>query len=166
MQHLIIKNGYRDKYIKNLMKIHKAEAIFSVETEPIDIKEYSSEILKAAFLKLIEKNRNFRFKAKKTGVFLINKKLFASLLITLCRTSNKIEVDLYKEKILIKATTVNLMESVRLLNSLKATYFFETKTETLSVLINAPKTDKNPLENIKDWEYILNPLSVVNIYLN
>ena len=166
VQHLIIKNGYRDKYIKNLMKIHKAEALFSYEEEPANIKDFSSEILKAVFLKLKEKNKSFHFRIQKTGIFLINKKLFSSLLLCLCRNAEKIEIGTLCGKIFIKAEKTDLIELKKLLKAINAEYFFERKNRKLLIIINATKTDKKPCGNEKDWEYILNPLSVVNIYLN
>lgn len=166
MQFLIIKNGYKAKYLKNLMKIHKAEALFTTDAEPLDVKDFSLEILKAVFLKSLENGKAFRFKTENTGVFLINKKLYTSLLLSLCRDAEKIEVGLYKEKLLVSAYRSDNNEITKLLKALNAVSFFERKTETLSVLITASKTDKKPKDSEKDWEYILNPLSVVNIYFN
>lgn len=164
MQLLIIKNGYKPKYINNLMKIHKAEALFSTDIEPLDVKNFSTEILKAVFIKKSENGEKFRFKTENTGVFLINKKLFTSLLLSLCQNADNINIGLFNEKILITATGKSFNNT--LFKAIGATCFFERKNKTLSVLISAPKTDKKPKDNEKDWEYILNPLSVVNIYLN
>ena len=165
IQSLIIKNGYKEKYLKNLVIIHKFEALISQETEPINIKSFSLEILRAVYLKLIEKNSKFSFKITDTGVFLINKKLYTSLLLSLCQNSEQIEVGLYKEKILISAFNTKFKDISKFLFHLNAKYFFERKNKSLYILITAPKTDKKPENNEKDWEYILNPLSVVNIYL-
>lgn len=164
MQTLIIKNGYKPKYLNNLMKIYKAEAIFSEATEPINIKEYTDEILKAVFIKKTESEKAFGFRVSAKDTFLINKKLYTSLLLTLCREADKIKIDLLNEKILITAS-VESYDS-KLINSIGATHFYERKTKKLYILITVPKTEKTPKDTEKDWEYILNPLSVVNIYLN
>ncbi len=164
MQFLIIKNGYKTKYLKNLMKIHKAEALFTTATEPLNVKDFSLEILKAVFIKKIENGISFKFKTENTGIFLINKKLYTSLLLSLCKNAQKIEVELYKERLLITAYRSGINEYKKLIKTFGADFFYERNTQTLSVLITAPKTDKKPKEHEKDWEYILNPLSVVNIY--
>ena len=166
MQHLIIKNGYRKNYLKNLEKINRFEALISQDIEPLDIKNFSLEILKAIYIKKTENSQNFSFKLNDTGVYLINKKRFTSLLLTLCLYSKRIEINLYKEKILISSFDTEFIELTKLLNLLNAKYFFERKKKNLFVLISATKTDKLPAKCEKDWEYLLNPLSVVNIYLN
>ena len=166
IQHLIIKNGLKPSYIKNLTKIHKAESLFCDEILPLDIKDFSTEIFKAIFLKLIENNKQFHFKIKDIGTFLINKKSLTSLLLILSKNSSGIEISVYNEKILIKAKNFSGEINIKLIKKLNGIYFYELKNHTLSILINAPKTSKTSLETEKDWEYILNPLSVVNIYLN
>ena len=163
MQTLIIKNGYKAKYLKNLMKIHRAEALLSNATEPINIKEFTDEILKAVFIKKTENEQSFGFRVSATGNFLINKKLYTSLLLSLCCETDKVKVDLLNEKILITASVESF--DLNLINAIGATHFYERKTKQLYILITAPKTNKTPKETEKDWEYILNPLSVVNIYL-
>ncbi len=164
MQTLIIKNGYKPKYLINLMKIHRAEALFCDTAEPIDIKSYTDEILKAVFIKKTENEQGFGFRISATGTFLINKKVYTSLLLSLCRETDRIKVDLLNGKILITAL-VEKFDS-KILKTIGATHFFERKTKQLYILITALKTNKTPSETEKDWEYILNPLSAVNIYLN
>ena len=164
MQALIIKNGYKPKYLKNLMKIHKAEALFSDATEPIDIKSFADEILKSVFIKKTENQKGFGFRVSATGTFLINKKLFTSLLLCLCRDTDRIKLDLLNEKILITASVESF--DLKIINSIGAIHFFERKTKQLYILITAQKTNKTPTRTEKDWEYILNPLSAVNVYLN
>ena len=163
MQTLIIKNGYKAKYLKNLMKIHRAEALLSNATEPINIKEFTDEILKAVFIKKTENEQSFGFRVSATGNFLINKKLYTSLLLSLCHETDRIKVDLLNEKILITASVGSF--DLNLIKAIGATHFYERKTKQLYILITAPKTNKTPTETEKDWEYILNPLSIVNIYL-
>lgn len=166
MQHLIIKNGYKDNYLRNLKKIHRIEALLSDKKEPINIKSFSLELLKAVFIKKLENNTKLRFTIDNTNTFLINKKLYTSLLLTLCKDTEKIEIKLYNEKILIKAINADTKDILNLIKKLDAIYFHEFKTKNLFILINAEKTSKIPEKYEKDWEYILNPLSVVNIYLN
>lgn len=164
MQTLIIKNGYKSKYLKNLMKIHRAEALFCDNTEPINIKTFTDEILKAVFIKKTENEQGFGFRTSAIGTFLINKKLYTSLLLSLCRKTDRIKVDLLNEKILITASVENF--DLKIIKAIGGNHFFERKSKQLYILITAPKTNKTPIDCEKDWEYILNPLSVVNIYLN
>ena len=163
MQTLIIKNGYKPKYLKNLMKIHRAEALFSNSTEPINIKKFTDEILKAVFIKKTESEKGFGFRVSAIGTFLINKKLYTSLLLLLCQDTDRIKIDLLNDKILITVSVESF--DLNLINAIGATHFYERKTKQLYILITAPKTNKTPTDIEKDWEYILNPLSVVNIYL-
>lgn len=163
MQTLIIKNGYKPNYIKNLMKIHRAEALFTEAAEPINIKEFSDEILKAVFIKKTENEQGFGFRVSAKGTFLINKKRITSLILSLCQKTRRIKIDLLNEKILITASVENY--DLKLINKIGATHFYERKTKKLYILMTAPKTEKLPKDTEKDWEYILNPLSVVNIYL-
>ncbi len=164
MQTLIIKNGLKPIYLKNLMKIHRAEALFRETAEPIDIKSFCDEILKAVFIKKTENKKGFGFRVSAMGIFIINKKLFTSLLLSLCKDTNKIKIDLLNGKILITASVTKF--DLKIINAIGATYFFERKTKQLYILITAQKTKKAPTGTEKDWEYILNPLSVVNVYLN
>ena len=148
------------------MKIHKAEAIFSQNSEPTNVGIFSLEILNAVKLKQYENNKKFNFKTDEIGTVILNKKLFTALLLNLAKSSEKIEILSLKNSILIKAYKATPKEHKRLIKALGGAYFFIHHTNTLAVLINCQKTDKAPKKEIKDWEYLLNPLSVVNIYLS
>lgn len=148
------------------MKIHKAEALFSNLCEPCNIGEYSFEVLKAVFLKRLEQNGDFRFKISQTGTFIINKKLFLSLILTLCKTTKKIEIGLAEERVFIKARQVQITDIQKYLKGINAKCFYEIKSGNALIILTLTKTQKMPTQNEKDWEYILNPLSVVNIYLS
>jgi len=166
MQNLILKNGYKKRYLCNLMKIHKAEALFSSYPEPCNIEQLSSEVLKAVFLKHLQQNISFRFKINKTGTFIIDKKLFLSLLLTLCKFAEKIEIGITNERLFIKSNPSKKPSIKKQLKKLNARCFYETKSRTALIILAPPKTQKPPIKTEKDWEYILNPLSVVNIYLS
>ncbi len=166
LQVLILKNGIKPKYLKNLKKIHIAEALFTNHTEPTNIKDFSIEILKAVFLKKLDTGADFKFSVDRVGTFLINRKLFASLLLTVSISADNVAVKNFKNKILIsfkENCTANLEKHLKKLNGYSIK---EIKGNTNYILISPQKTDKEPRSNEKDWEYILNPLSVVNIYLN
>lgn len=149
-----------------LTKIHKAEALFSQDFEPVDIEVFSSEILNAVRYKHYKNSKKFEVKTEKVGSVILNKKLFTSLLLNLCKSSEKIEISSFAGNILMKAYRTNLQEHKKLIEALGGTYFFMHHTNTVAILISAKKTDKTPKSEIKDWEYLLNPLSVVNIYLS
>ena len=165
MEVLILKNGIKPKYLNNLMKIHTAESLFTDYEEPTHIGNFTLEILKAVKIKKLEKHQEFEFKVSKTDVFLINKKLFTTLLLILSKNSSKLAVKQYRGKVLIITNHKEKSEILKLLKKLNGKYFFEVKTKLFYILLNLPKTSKKPKEEEKDWEYILNPLSVVNIYL-
>ncbi len=166
MQKLIAKNGFCEKYLTGLMKIHRFEALISDDREPVNIKEYSENILGAVFLLLFEKNKDFYFKLHDTGTVLINRKRFTSLLLNLCKTAEEVEIGQYDGKILLKSVAADYDDNVKLIKAFKHTYYYEVNTKTLNILIDAEKTDKEDLHLKDGIDYVLDPLSVVNIYLD
>lgn len=165
LQFLIIKNGYKPKYLENLKKIHRAEALFSDYKIPIELNFFNSELLKAVYLKKLEQKKPFGFKLKTNGTFLINKKLYISFLLSLCENSCCIKASVKKDSILIISKGEISSAAKKLLKSLNGYFFYNMKSNTVLAVIPADRTSKSPIKTKKDWEYLLNPLSAVNIYL-
>lgn len=166
LQFLIIKNGYKPRYLENLKKIHQAEALYSTAKTPIEINSFTTELLKAVFLKKLESNEKFNFNIKTNGTFLINKKLYTSFLLCICKNSHEIEILQMRGNIAIIFDGQTPQKTKKFLNVLKGYLLKDIKSNRTLTVIPLEKTDKNPLKTEKDWEYILNPLSEVNIYLN
>lgn len=161
-----IKQGITQRHLRLLSKIYAAEALFGRENVlPTDIKCLSENLLLAAQLYFLESGQVFHFKAKRTGNFLINPKLYTALLLSLCKKSTKAEVFTEKEKIIIKGVGFNPY-CKRFIKALNGGFIYERKTEALLIWLPAERTDKKAIETEKEWEFYLNPFSPVNIFLN
>ncbi len=147
------------------MKIHRAEALYFNEAEPIDIACFSNEVLKAVFIKKTELAEEFFFSSEACGNYIINIKTYLALLLSLSKKAKQINIKKYNNKIVIKVYGANLIENVILIRKLGGIYFKETVNDILYILIPATKTDKSGAECKKDWTDLSNPLSVINCYL-
>lgn len=166
IQKLIIKRGLKQKYLIWLMKIHKAEAINEKNFEQVNCDDYFGELLKAVYFKKINYNKEFSYYIGKSGNLIINKKLATCLILTLAKITNKITIQLINEKIVLKANNICENYLAELINNAEIDYFYERKNNTILFLINTQKSNTHHKNNLMWWEYVSNPLSVVNIYLN
>ncbi len=147
------------------MNIYKSESLFYNDRLPTDLKSFSSQILSAVYIKKLEQGKGFSYIIENMGDYIINQKLYLSLLLLLSRTSQKITIKNINEKIFIKAENCRFFECEKEIRKLGGIFLKEIKKGNICVILTASKTDKKVIENKKDWCEITNPLSVINCYL-
>ena len=162
MQRLILKNGIKEKYLINLRKIHLAEALYSNQKLPVNIYDYSLSLLKAARDKKADTNKAFDFFVSYLDRVIINPKLFTAILLSICNKSSRISLSSDRGKLVIKA---ELNGNFQFRKIPDYTFLKEINSGRLVVIIDAEKTKKPAIKYETDSEFLLNPLSVINIYL-
>lgn len=169
IQLFIIKNGIKPKYLDALRKIYQSEALLSRDNEiPTDICNFLSQLLTSVYIKKSESGLPFYFKINIRGNYLLSLKPYTALILSICRAADNIEIFKINGKLAIKAVTPNTKHSHRLAKKLDGCVYFERVTNTALTVLPLIATDKkaalckpNEVE-----EYLLNPFSAVNIYLN
>jgi len=164
MQKRILKQGITTKNLMLLQKIHRAEAFITDVKNPCNLKSYCSTVLSFVYIRKTELNQKFEFSISVLGNYIINKKLFLSLILTLASKSESLAIKTYKNYICIKSSHQKISETLSLIKKLDGIYFLELKTNQLNILIPAVKTEKEEIK--KDQESFLGPLSVINFYIN
>ncbi len=165
IQFLILKNGIKASYIKNISKIYTCEALFSYKEKiPVNIYKYCNKLLLSAHTKLLSYNKKLAFKITAKGNYLLNKKLLTVLLLTICQNGNNIEVFTFKGLLVLSAEIDNISRIKKVISALNGLFFYERKGRKLYILIKANLTDKKEFETKREWA-ICDPLSPVNIFL-
>lgn len=159
-----LKNGITETQTSTLKKIYIAEAILSPCYQPIDLKELTFNLLMGAYIKLLSKDIKISPLIRVNGTFIINKKLLICLLLSLCSISETIKISNYKQKIVILCNN-DARNFDFLINAIKGICFYELKTNASMIIIPAKRTEKKPLKTEREWEYIKDPFSPINIFL-
>lgn len=163
----ILKNGPHTKYLKMLKKIHTFEAVNSKNFAPVNIKKLLAELLKCVYIKKIENDCFFSFSVTVCGNFMINKKAFLSLILSLAENASFLNIKTFKKGIYIKCDNFNRSKSFNLLvKKLKATYFYDRKNGIVSLLLFPDTTSKKSQITAKDRDSFHGPLSIINYYLS
>ena len=161
-----IKYGVLPNDIKNMRKIMIFEAIYcQKEAVPTDITEISSKLLTAVYINSLENSKHFSFKIAANGSFMIERKLYTCLLLSLCKNSRYIKISKIKERIIIKAENIK-KESLCIAKAMKGLILFERKTKSSLIILSPTATDKEPLPCNLDLQELYNPFSAVNVFLN
>lgn len=166
IHNLIYKNGIKPRYIYMLSKIYKAEALNSNELVPTNLTEFTNKILTAVYVKKKEKGKVFTFFTEDIGKCIINKKLYLSLILLLCKQSDKITIKKTGEKILIRSKINKAFHIEKEVKKLNGLYLGELKTNLVCIALTPHKTNKRQVKYEKDWLQITNPLSMINCYLS
>ena len=168
----VLRNYVQLNYLKNknikkcrnfIRLIDIAEALIENDLQPIFIEDFASDLLSCIY---IEKNANFNFSIGSLGTFLIPKKAFTCLLLSICKNSDNISILSLDNKILIKSKTKFEKEYIPLIKKLFGIYFYEIKGGNLNIILNFAKTAKKSEYKKTDREKLLGPLSLTDCYLN
>ncbi len=163
---LILKNGICENHLKMLKKIHIAEALNSEDLTPLNIKKFAFEVLSLVYIKKTENDCLFRFLCSANGNFIINKKAFLALILSLSKSTTFLNIKGFKNGIVIKCDRFEVTNTLKLLiKKLNAIYFFERKEGILSVLFFPTATSKKSCMTAKDRDILHGPLSLINCYL-
>ena len=150
-----------------LRKLHLAKSLINNEEEtPINISEYCAEILRAVQIIKIENERQFSFGINSKEVFLIKKHIFDSLLLTLCKENFYVKIVSSQKGIGIFYSSLQSGNISRLAEKLNATVLKEIKSGKAVVFIKACFTDKKGILPLREIDYLKDPYSVVNLYIN
>ena len=164
---LILKNGQHTKYLKMLKKIHSFESLLCKDLTPVNIKKSATEILSCVHIKKVENNRLFSFSVDVRGNFIINKKAFLSLVLSLSENADFLNIKNFKNGIFIKCNNPCVTKHLKLITKkLNAVYFFERKNSIMNVLLFPTATNKKSRITAKDRDSFRGPLSVINYYLD
>lgn len=165
-QKLILKNGIKEVYLKNLCKIYEAEAILTVQPLlPINLKAYAYELLTAIFLKKLTENKSFDFFVNISGNYLFKKKIFTALILNVCRQAEYIEIFEIKKNTVVRADFKNTERIEILVKKLNGQILFEKITERCLLVIPLDSTEKKSEDFEAAYTLLQNPLSPVNFYL-
>lgn len=163
---LILKNGIQKKHLKMLKKIHTAEALNSQDLTPLNIKRFSSEILSFVYIKKVEDNSLFEFSTCVSGNFIVNKKAFLALILSLCENASFLNIKSFKSGIYITCDCFEIPKLLKLIiKKLDGAYFFERKKGIVNILLFPTVTNKRSHITAKDRDILHGPLSVINCYL-
>ena len=159
-----LKHGIGERQKSALKKIYIAESVLTPYLQPIDLKEYISNLILGVYTRLLSQNRQINPIIKVEGIFLINKKLFDCLILNICSVSDKIKIYTLKEKIIIRCNA-NVKSLELMIRNINGSYLYELKSNSSIIVISAQRTEKTPNQTEREWEYIENPFSSVNIFL-
>lgn len=164
IQNSISKKGLSDEKRLKFRKIYEFEAVFlNCECVPCDIKLLSSKLLFCAYLNLSEKGSTFDFSIEINGNYIINAKLYSVLLLNLSLISSEINIFNFNGKLAIKSRLNGKINSI-FIKALNGNFYYELKTKTLLIIIEAARTQKKSAEIKREWD-IFDPFSPINLYL-
>lgn len=154
----VLKHGLMSNHLKNLEKINIAEALYHKNTlESVDINKLCQNLLGA--VRTLKKQ--FAFSVAVKGNYLVNKKLFVFLLLSIAKNDNlKIELEDAFLKIGFSGDGVPASPFISALGGL---ILKEIKTEQNLVLIPITPTLRESVYVETEWEYLFDKFSEVNI---
>ncbi len=160
-----IKKGVSRRHMCLLKKIYKVEALYnSGEIFPIDIYRFSISVLDAALV-LSSKHKNYCYNIDYTGSFLINKRLYTTLLLSLFSKNIPLTIYTYRDRLIIKTHSLipkNCKKNIFAMNGLILT---STISNDQIIMLSAPKTNKKPIYTESEFELLSNPFSPIHIFL-
>lgn len=165
IQNLIIKNGIKQNYLKNLKTIYDFEAILSNTLSTINIEKEYYEFFAAIYLKKIKKDKKFTFFINANGNYLINRKLFTALLLNLSLNCNEITLQ-NKENLIIVSGDFQINSKIKIMvKKLNGAYLREIKSNK-TLLVFPFNKSQNKAENFEyAYSLLQNSLSIINCYL-
>ncbi|MEE1238515.1 MAG: hypothetical protein UHO61_01150 [Acutalibacteraceae bacterium] len=169
VQMSVLKGGVV-KQLSQLKTITLAEAFYyKNELSPIDIVKLSNSLLGSAVIILMQRGIKISASFSGNGVYLINRKLYTSLLSELISVScnnSKIKITAEEKSIIIKAEGIRRSDLLpRLIKALKGYFIFERLSGGLLITIPTKKANLKAEAVENEWCYILDRFSPINIWL-
>lgn len=160
-----LKNGISPRHIKNMRKIIIFEALkCQKDLFPLDITEHASKLLSLIYIRKLHNFEYFVFSIKAKGRYMLNPKLFSCFILSLAKTSEKIEIFEKDKKIIITSKNPT-KESLYIAKSIKSMIFHEKKTGEALFVLSPDTTDKEPIPCSFELQNILDPFSAVNVFI-
>lgn len=171
VQMSVLKGGNADKYLNQLKIISLAEAFyFRRERSPVDIIKLSNSLMGAAVIILLQRGIKLSLTLSGGGVYLINRRLFSSLLSELVscgKNGCKIAVSAQSGRIIIKAAHLEPSDVLpRLVKAMNGFFLLERVKSGILIVIPSEKTLLKSQRIENEWCYILDRFSPVNIWLS
>jgi len=166
IQHSVLKNGIKNQHLSALRIICKAEVILGINEESL----YNAEkyLFPLLFSVYIAKNKNFKFKLKIKNNIIINIKALEILILEICSSASFIEICLKNGNIIIKSDCKNIKHSRIIVKKLKGCVYYERKKRNVLIAIPVALSEKEVKTNTYKTteDYLSNPLSNVNVFIN
>lgn len=169
IQYCVLKNGIKLKYLRQLKQISIAEVLFSENNSlPCNLSVFLLNLALAVKIKKNEMQSDFYFEIKTEVNCILDIKTLKLLILNICSNSKKIIIYSFNGKIIIKSDGKINKHSRLLANKLGGCVYRELKTNNSFAVIPFTATDKNV--NTVGYksvsEYISDPFSLVNIFIN
>ena len=170
IQKSVLRGGNTEKRLLQLKKIMLCEAILSKgDQEPLNIQKYSDSLLGAAVIILLQRGKGLSVRLSGSGAFLINRRLFTSLLLTAadnCGKSGDIFILAEEKRIVIKFKGISISGIYKTLaDALGGTLLKTVRGDRAIIALPAEKTAENPRGFQNEWSQLLDRFSPVNVFL-
>lgn len=159
-----------EKNLAQLKKIMLCEALLSKNDRSLlDISKYSDSLLGAAVIILLQRGRRLSVRLSGSGVFLINRRLFTSLLLTAadnCGKSGDIFISAEENEIIIKLKGINQSGIYKTLVSALGGVLLKTVGgESALIALPTERTARKSESFQNEWGLLLDGFSPVNVFL-
>lgn len=170
IQKSVLRGGNTEKRLLQLKKIMLCEAILSKgDKEPLNIQKYSDSLLGAAVIILLQRGKRLSVRLSGSGAFLINRRLFTSLLLTAadnCGKSGDIFISAAEKRIVIKFKGISISGIYKTLaDALSGTLLKTVRGDRAIIALPAEKTSEKPRGFQNEWSQLLDRFSPVNVFL-
>lgn len=170
IQKSVLRGGNTEKRLLQLKKIMLCEAILSKgDKEPLNIQKYSDSLLGAAVIILLQRGKRLSVRLSGSGAFLINRRLFTSLLLTAadnCGKSGDIFILAEEKRIVIKFKGISISGIYKTLaDALGGTLLKTVRGDRAIIALPAEKTSEKPRGFQNEWSQLLDRFSPVNVFL-
>ena len=166
VQKCALAGGITVRTRRNLKRIYAAEAYFTDRTPtPEDAVLLADIILGSAIMVLSAKGKSLSAEFSGGGVYLINKKAYILLLLSLAEKSEKIRLSASGGGISIEAYGTALPRCGRAVKALGGVCLRVSSGERAVFFIPAQRTDAEPCRTENEWFYLTDSFSPVNIFL-
>lgn len=170
IQKSVLRGGNTEKRLLQLKKIMLCEAILSKgDKEPLNIQKYSDSLLGAAVIILLQRGKRLSVRLSGSGAFLINRRLFTSLLLTAadnCGKSGDIFILAEEKRIIIKFKGIGISGIYKTLSAALGGMLLKTvRGDRAIIALPAEKTSEKPQGFQNEWSQLLDRFSPVNVFL-
>lgn len=160
------KHGKTDKQLSALRKIYIAEAAyFKNEKRPVNSRELCSVLLKAVYIKKLERDEYFEFELKPVRNCLINPKFIIAVLLTVCRYSESVRVVDFDGNIKIEYKSDSSDIIAKELKHFGVTAVSVVGSRTGAVLLFCDITAKPTEHYFADFSELTAPFSPIDIFI-
>ena len=164
IQRRTLTSAITSKQREILKKIYFIEAILkSGEEQPLAVGAFSKELLGALQIKRMENGEKLRFSVETDIVVLTDLKVLEILLVLIVENTSYIRIFSAKRRLVIETQSIDKGIISPLITALKGNSFYELKSGRNYIVIPASVTAKPSVKIKREWEYLQDPFSSVNL---